>query len=428
MGKRRYRRILILVFYTFFILHTFSSQHLIRLKSFLLNLPQKEYMAFNMIPVVDVDIRERELEAVKEVVKSRYLVEGNNAREFEKKFSDFTGSKYATTVVNGTAALHLALTALDIGPKDEVITTPFTFIASSNSILFNGGVPIFVDVNPETYNIDPEKIEDKITEKTKAIMPIHIFGNPCDMKAIKDIAEDHNLYIIEDCAQAHDARIEGQHVGTFGDVGCFSFYGTKNLVGGEGGAIITNNEELFEKIRSIKNHGRSPKGGYHHYYVGFNYRMTDMSAAIMNIQMDRADEILSKRHHNGDLYRKLLAEFDSLQIQKILPSHQHSDYIFAPIIKEPDIQPKEVIEYLKSHEIGSRTIYSVLSYQQPCYKNIELWHMSKVVSYPDYSKMKCENAEYLATHHFELPMVTSLTEENIYYIVETLNKFFSSKK
>jgi len=214
-----------------------------------------------MIPVVDVDIKEKEIKAVEEVVKSKYLIEGNNARSFEKKFSKFSGSKYTTTVVNGTCALHLALVALDIGPKDEVLTTPYTFIASSNSILFTGAIPIFVDINKETYNIDPEKIEEKITDKTKAIMPVHIFGNPCDMKAIGDIAEDRELIIIEDCAQGHGALIDGKHVGNFGDIGCFSFYGTKNLIGGEGGAVVTNSEELSERIKSIKNHGRSPAGG-----------------------------------------------------------------------------------------------------------------------------------------------------------------------
>jgi len=180
------------------------------------------------IPVVDVNITSAEIKAVEDVVKSRFLVEGVRARSFEKKFAKFTGSKYVSTTCNGTSALHLALSALDIGPRDEVITTPFTFIASTNSIMFTGAIPIFVDVDPETLNIDPTNIEAAITSKTKAIMPVHIFGNPCDMKAIKDIAEDHDLKIIEDCAQAHDARIDGVHVGNFSDVAAFSFYGTKN--------------------------------------------------------------------------------------------------------------------------------------------------------------------------------------------------------
>ncbi|MCE7741488.1 MAG: DegT/DnrJ/EryC1/StrS family aminotransferase, partial [Candidatus Heimdallarchaeota archaeon] len=261
-----------------------------------------------MIPVVDVDIKERELEAVKDVVKSKFLIEGKNIKMFEEKFSNFTGAKFSTVAVNGTSALHLAMVALDVGPKDEVITTPYTFVASSNAILFSGAIPIFSDIDKETFNIDPEKIEEKITKKTKAIMPVHIFGNPCDMKAIMDIADDHNLIVIEDCAQGHGASIDNVHVGNFGQVGCFSFYGTKNLVGGEGGALITSDESLIDKIKSLKNHGRSPAGGYAHYNIGFNYRSTDMTGAIMNVQMDRVQEILSKRHYNGNRYREELKE------------------------------------------------------------------------------------------------------------------------
>ena len=377
-----------------------------------------------MIPVVDVDIKELEIEAVKKVVESRFLIEGKNARSFEEKFSKFTGSKFATTVVNGTAALHLALVALEVGPKDEVITTPYTFIASSNTILHAGAIPIFVDVDPETYNINPEKIEENITKKTKAIMPVHIFGNPCDMKTLKDIAEDRDLIIIEDCAQGHGAFIDGTHVGNFGEVGCYSFYGTKNLIGGEGGAITTNNEELFEKIKSIKNHGRNPAGGYAHYLIGYNYRMTDMTAAIMNVQMDRAEEILSKRHYNGDMYRKRLIELEDIKVQKILPNHTHSDYIMAPLIAKKGITQEQLIEYLKSKNIGSRAFYTMLCYQQPCYKELSNWHLSRVIEYPEYSNVKCSNAESIAELHFELPMVTSLTDENINYIIETLYDFF----
>ncbi len=379
-----------------------------------------------MIPVVDVDIKEREIEAVKDVVKSKFLIEGKNTKMFEEKFSNFTGAKFSTVTVNGTCALHLAMIALDIGPKDEVITTPFTFIASSNAILFSGAIPIFADIDKETYNIDPEKIEDKITDKTEAIMPVHIFGNPCDMKAIMDIAEDNNLIVLEDCAQGHGALIDNTHVGNFGQIGCFSFYGTKNLVGGEGGAVITNNEELFEKVKSLKNHGRSPAGGYAHYRIGYNYRSTDMTGAIMNVQMERADEILSKRHHNGNRYRKMLKEFDELVLQKIFPGHQHSDYIMAPIIQKEGVTQQQIIEYLKSKNVGSRTIYSILSYQQPCYKDLSNWHLSRVIDYPDYSKTTCPNAEFIAQNHFELPMVTSLTDESLDYVVSTLREFFDN--
>ncbi len=380
------------------------------------------------IPVVDVNISEAEIQAVADVVKSRFLVEGVRARSFEKKFAEFTGSKYVSTTSNGTSALHLALSVLNIGPKDEVITTPFTFIASTNSIMFTGAIPIFVDIDSETWNIDPEQIESAITPKTKAIMPVHIFGNPCDMKAIKDIAEDHELKIIEDCAQAHDARIDGIHVGNFSDIAAFSFYGTKNLVGGEGGAVITNSAELDEKLKSLKNHGRSPKGGYAHYNIGHNYRLTDMSAAIMDVQIERAPEILARRHRNGNMYRKLFANQDHLQIQKILSGHQGSDYIMAPVIRDETVTPQDMIEFLKSKQIGSRTIYSILSYEQPCYQDLSSWAFSRVIDYPDYTLVSCQNAEYVARHHFELPMVSSLSDENIHYIVDNVLDFFETSK
>jgi len=373
-----------------------------------------------MIPIVNINIGKKEIEEVIKVVKSKHLIEGKNTHEFESKFAKFTGSKHVIAVVNGTSALHLGLTSLGIGPGDEVITTPFTFIASSNAITFNGAIPIFVDVDKHTYNIDPEKIRESITDKTKAIMPVHIFGNPSNMKEIMEIANEHDLKVIEDCAQAHDAKISGKHVGTFGDLGVFSFYGTKNLIGGEGGSIISNDNDLIEKIKSLKNHGRNQNGGYDHYQIGYNYRITDMSAAIMNVQMDRANEILNRRHRNGDLYRKLLNDQYGLTIQQLLPNHSHSDYIFAPVITNEDITPQKVISYLKKKNIASRTIYSTLSYQQPCYTNISNWIFAKVVDYPNYSKVSCPNAEYIANHHFELPMVSTLSDENIYYIVDSL--------
>ncbi len=380
-----------------------------------------------VIKVVDVNIGAKEIEEVIKVVKSKFLIEGKNTHEFELKFAKFTGAKHATSVVNGTSALHLALSVLGIGPGDEVITTPFTFIASSNAITFNGAIPIFVDVDKHTYNIDPEKIREAITEKTKAIMPVHIFGNPSNMKEIMEIANEHDLFVIEDCAQAHDAKISGKHVGNFGTLGVFSFYGTKNLVGGEGGAILSNDDDLHEKIKSMKNHGRNHKGGYNHYQIGYNFRITDVVAAIMNVQMDRAHEILERRHRNGELYRKLLDGQNGIEIQKLLPNHSSSDYIFAPVITKKDITPQKVISYLKKKNISSRTIYSILSYQQPCYTNISDWIFAKIVNYPDYSKVSCPNAEYIASHHFELPMVSTLSDENVYYIVDSLKYFLDSE-
>ncbi|MHA2361481.1 MAG: DegT/DnrJ/EryC1/StrS family aminotransferase, partial [Candidatus Thorarchaeota archaeon] len=223
-------------------------------------------------------IESEEIEAVKKVLESGMLAEGKVAREFEKGFSDYVGTKFATVTSNGTTALSTALAAMDIQPGDEVITSPFTFIASANSIAMVGAVPVFVDIQAETYNIDPELIEAAITERTKAIMPVHIFGLASDMKRIMEIAEDHDLLVIEDACQAHGATVGGKQVGALGHVGAFSFYATKNLLTGEGGMITTDNEEIYEKALSIKNHGRGKQGGYSHYRIGYNNRMMDIVA------------------------------------------------------------------------------------------------------------------------------------------------------
>jgi perosamine synthetase len=194
-----------------------------------------------MIPFAKPVIGQEEIDAVKRVLESGMLAEGKVSRELEKLFADYIGTKYATVTSNGTTALSTALEAMDIQPGDEVITSPFTFIASANSIAMVGAIPVFVDIKHETYNIDPDLIEDAITDKTRAIMPVHIFGMPADMKHIMDIADDHDLLVIEDACQAHGAEIDGKKVGVFGHVASFSFYATKNMMTGEGGMITTDN-------------------------------------------------------------------------------------------------------------------------------------------------------------------------------------------
>ena len=377
-----------------------------------------------MIPVVSPIIEDEELEAITKVVKSKWLIEGENVREFESKFAQFTGAKHAIATTSGTTALHLAASALNLGPKDEVITTPFTFIASTNSILFNGAVPVFADVDRETFNIDPEQVESLITERTKAILPVHIFGNPSDMKALVDIAEDHDLKIIEDAAQAHGAKIDGKHVGNFGDTGCFSFYATKNLISGEGGMVVTNDDSLAERLVSMKNHGRSAKGGYAHYVVGYNYRMTNLVGAIGAVQMDKAADIQARRKQNFDYILKNVQDIDSLSFQKVLTGHEHGNYIMAAIINDGSKKPTEVISLMKENGVGSRTIYNVLSYEQPSMHTIQDWIFGSVVSYPDYKSLSMPNAEYLARNHFEVPVVPALTQEDREKIVEVLHMIF----
>ena len=372
--------------------------------------------------VAQPQISEEEVSLVAETVRSRGLVEGKNARALEEAFAKFTGAKHAICTVNGTAALHLAIEGLKIPPNSEIITTSFTFIASANSISFGGCIPIFAEIDPDTYNIDPEKIEELITPKTKAILPVHIFGLPSEMKAINDIAEDHNLLVIEDACQSHGARIDGKHVGTFGKIGCFSFYATKNMITGEGGMVVTNDDDLAEEIRSLKNHGRNPQGGYNHYTIGFNYRLADPLAAIGLIQINKLPKMLAQRTKNATAIRKTIDELPSLRKQKIPKGVVHSHYICAPIVdKSSDKSAPEIVKELNKRGVGSRQIYAVPCHQQPTYqRSIKAWRWSKYVDYPDYSKLSLPITERIARSHFEVPIHPGVTEEEVQRIQSIL--------
>ncbi len=381
-------------------------------------------MEKRLIPFVDPSIGVDEANAASEVIKSKNLVEGKNTRSFERKFSKMTNTKYAIATTNGTVALQLAMESSPLKPGEEVITTPFTFIATTNSILYTGNVPKFVDIDPNTWNLDINKVEEAITENTKAIMPVHIFGLAADMKAFSDLAEDHNLYLIEDAAQAHGARIDGQHVGGFGDVGTFSLYITKNLVSGEGGIITTNNEEIADKITSLKNHGRTLKGGYKHIRVGFNARMTDVVGAIADIQMDKIDDLLKKRSYIANSYRKVVDEIDQIDYQHIPKGMEHGNYIFAIDTRNHTIKPAEAVSRLRQLGILARPIYSTLSYQQESFKDLSNWRWSNYVEYPNYSNVVCPVSESIAINHFEIPIVPSLTNEEIESVKSALVEIF----
>ncbi|NHJ02399.1 MAG: DegT/DnrJ/EryC1/StrS family aminotransferase [Candidatus Heimdallarchaeota archaeon] len=374
-----------------------------------------------MINVADPQITEEEISLVTETIRSKALVEGKNARILEKEFANFVGAKNAICTTNGTSALHLALEALDIPPGAEIITPAFTFIASANAISFGGNVPIFADLDPKTYNIDPEEIEKLITPKTKAILPVHIFGLPADMKAILDIATDHDLIVIEDACQAHGASIDGKHVGSFGEVGCFSFYATKNMISGEGGMIVTDNDELALKMRSLKNHGRGAQGGYHHEYVAYNFRLADPLAAIGLVQLRKLPLMLKRREENAKKIRKTIDSLSGIRNQEIPKGFIHGHYICAPVVDSPKFTPNQIISELKNYNIGSRQIYSIPCHQQHTYLDgIKKWRWSKFVTYPDYSKVSLPNTELIAATHFEIPIHAGLTEVDVQMIQEAL--------
>ena len=381
-------------------------------------------MVDRQIPFVDPSIDDAEIEAVTEVVRSKNLVEGKRTRSFEEKFASFANVKHAIACNNGTSALHLAMEASPIQPGDEVITTAFTFIATSNSILFTGAVPKFVDIDTDTWNLDPEKIEEAITEKTKAIMPVHIFGLAANMPAIRDIAEDHDLFVIEDAAQAHGAKIHGKHVGGFGDLATFSLYVTKNLISGEGGVVTTDNDELADQIISVKNHGRTPRGGYEHVRVGYNFRLPDVSGAIADVQMNKLGDLLQARARNAEYYRGIIDETEGIDYQHVPAGFDHGNYIFAIDTREHDIKPSEAIAKFKEHQVLARPIYSTLSYQQESFKNINSWRWAKFVDYPDYSGLNLPVSEAIGTNHFEIPVVPSLTTEEREHVGQAIIDIF----
>jgi dTDP-4-amino-4,6-dideoxygalactose transaminase len=270
-----------------------------------------------MIPISKPFIGEAEKQAVLEVLESGMLVQGARTAKLEEKFAAVCGTKYAVATSSGTTALHIALLAHGIGPGDEVITTSFTFMASVSSILYTGAKPVFVDIQADTFNIDPNLVEMAVTPKTKAILPVHLYGYPCDMDALTSIANKHNLLIIEDACQAVGACYMGQTVGSFG-TGCFSLYATKNIMAGEGGMITTSDEAFAQTCRMLRNHGMQRR--YYHDMLGYNFRMTDLHAAIGLAQIERLEGFTAKRKANAAY---LNAHIHSVITPSVKPGYDH---------------------------------------------------------------------------------------------------------
>lgn len=274
-----------------------------------------EYRQRVRMPIAQPQIDGREYEYLTDAFTSTWISSsGEYITRFENEFSAYCTTRYGVAVSNGTTALHLALTALNIGPGDEVIVPDLTFAATINAVLHAGAVPVIVDIEEEGWCIDPKEIEKAITERTKAIIPVHLYGQPCNMKAIMEIAGRYSLRVIEDCAEAHGAEFAGQKVGSFGDIGCFSFFGNKVITTGEGGMCITSDKQLEERMRLFRDHGMSKERKYYHTVVGFNYRMTNLQAAIGVAQLEKIELILSWREKLEELYR---AEFSKSSIIKM---------------------------------------------------------------------------------------------------------------
>ncbi|HZS78098.1 MAG TPA: DegT/DnrJ/EryC1/StrS family aminotransferase [Ktedonobacteraceae bacterium] len=315
-----------------------------------------------VIPVARPLFGPEEEAAVLDVLRSGQLAQGERVAAFERRFAELCQVKEAIAVSSGTAALHLALIAHDIGYGDEVITTPFSFAATANVILLVGATPVFVDIDPETFNLDPKQVEAAITPRTRAILPVHLYGNPCDMARLAEIAERYFLVLIEDACQAHAASIEGKPVGSFG-TGCFSFYPTKNMTTGEGGMVTTNDTHIAERVRLLRNHGQQSR--YHHIALGFNLRMTDLQAAIGLVQLDRLEKFTADRISNAAYLSEKLA--GAVRTPVVKPGYRHVFHQYT--IRVPEGCDRDAwANQLRERGIGTGIHYPQTIYSQPYYQ------------------------------------------------------------
>ncbi len=376
-------------------------------------------------PFVD----EEEVKAVKEVLFSGHYVSGPKVKELEEKFAKYIGVKYAIAVNSGTAALHVSLASLNIGPGDEVIVPPITFFSTISSVLHQNAIPIFADIDPESFCLDPSDFESKINENTKAVIPVHLFGNSAEMDEIVKIAKENGIAVIEDCAQAHGTEYKGKKVGSIGDVGCFSFYATKHMTTGEGGMITTNNEEIAKKARMIRNHGMI--GRDQHVVLGYNYRMSEINAAIGLVQLKKLEH-LSEMRINNSMY--LLNEIKKRDISWIkvptIKDYVRHTFFWCPIVvleDEINMPTKDVVKKLRE-DYGIEVRYR---YREPLYKQRVLVEMSP---YPrncpfkcagrhvDYRKVFLPNSERLAGKIIGLPNHPGLSREDLDYVVDVLEE------
>jgi perosamine synthetase len=313
-------------------------------------------MTNNRIPVYQPDLSGNEKRYVLECLESSWISSrGRFIAEFEGQFSAFTGVRHSVGVCNGTVALHLALATLGIGLGDEVIVPTLTYVATANTVAYTGATPVFVDSLPDTWQMDPADVRRKITGRTKAIMAVHLYGHPCDMDALAAIAREHRIFLVEDCAEAFGAYYKGRHVGGFGDIGAFSFFGNKTITTGEGGMLVTNDAALCERARGLKNQGVSPEREYWHDVIGYNYRMTNICAAIGLAQLERAREFIARKRELVERYR---AEFAGLpvEIHGEYGDVVHAYWMISVLVSEAaDRDP--VREHLKRNGIETRPVF-----------------------------------------------------------------------
>ena len=364
-----------------------------------------------MIPVCEPELGKEELKNVIDCIKTK-MISGSAGKyilEFEEKFSKYCDAKYGVGTTSGTTALHLAIESLGIGDEDEVIVPTFTNAATAFAIIYGGGKPVLVDSEPKTWNIDTNQIEEKITKNTKAILPVHIYGHPCDMDPISNIAEDHNLFIIEDAAEAHGAEYKGKKVGGLGDIGCFSFYANKIITTGEGGMVVTNDEEIAEKAKLLRNLAFSKERRFLHNYLGFNYRMTNIQAAIGLAQLAKIDEFIRRKRSIANTYNLLLKNVSGITLPPEMPWAKNVFWMYSILIEDDfGINRDELMKKLEKKGIETRTFFIPMN-QQPVFQKMGLF---KGERYPV--------AESLSRKGLYLPSGSGLKKKQIKFVCDSI--------
>ncbi len=363
------------------------------------------------IPVYQPSLTGNEKKYVLECLDSTWISsKGKFIAEFEKKFANYIGANHATAVSNGTVALHLALVALGIGPGDEVIVPTLTYIATVNAISYTGAIPVFVDSLESTWQMNPEDVLNKITPRTKAIMVVHLYGHPCDMSSLKAIANEKGLFLIEDCAEAFGSLYNGQHVGTFGDIATFSFFGNKTITTGEGGIVTTNDETLFDRAVHFKGQGLAKHREYWHDVIGFNYRMTNICAAIGIAQLEQAEKFLEKKRKIADLYYDELKNLP-VTVHRAIGNVRHSYWMCSILVDNPS-QRDPLRAALENAGVETRPLFYPI-HTMPMYSQ-------KFQRHPV--------AESLGWRGINLPSWPGLTHEQVKLICQVIANFWRTSK
>ncbi len=355
-------------------------------------------------------IGEEEVQAVVKVLRSGMLTSGLGAgpavTEFEKGFAKMAGAKHAVAVNTGTAALHAALMAVGVKQGDEVILPSFTFVATAEAVALTGAKPVFADIDPKTYNLSPQTVEKALTKKTKAILPVDLYGYSADMKPLREIADKHGLALVEDAAQAHGLTYEGKPAGAFADAACWSMYASKNIMTGEGGVVTTNSDQIDETLRMIRTHGEKAK--YSSLILGTNYRMSEIQAAIGNVQLTRLDGFVAKRRQNAQTLTKLLEKNNKLTLPYESKDRLHSWYLYTARLKDgAEEERNTLMAELKNKGIGAEAYYVNPVHQMPFYRE-------------NFGSAKLPQTDNAAKQVFSLPIHPGVTEEQARFIGETV--------